>query len=145
MSWLFAVCVSIAFADATSAGQEVCAVPAEAERATTVATLNTVASTFLISSILSDCGFELRFPAAITFCPSSPGPLGPQPVPLGCRLGAMGSDDRRSLSFRLVAPWSLCDEPGGLGRSARHLGGGLSDNLSPVQVLLRALGCSGTV
>src|SRR5216684_3120073 len=47
-SWLLAVWVSIAFADATSGGQEVCPIPAEAERATTVVTPNTVASSFLI-------------------------------------------------------------------------------------------------
>jgi len=44
-----AACVNIAFADATSGGQEVCPIPAEAERATTIVTLNAVASSFLIS------------------------------------------------------------------------------------------------
>jgi hypothetical protein len=43
----------MAFADATSAGQEVCAIPTVAERETADTTLNTVASTFLICLILS--------------------------------------------------------------------------------------------
>jgi hypothetical protein len=45
-----AVCISIAFADATSGGQEVCATPAVAESEKTVTTLNTTASSFLIAS-----------------------------------------------------------------------------------------------
>src|SRR5713101_4602886 len=55
-SWLLAVCVSIAFADATSGGQEVCAIPTVAEREKTVTTLIVAASNFLIVvSVLSDC------------------------------------------------------------------------------------------
>jgi hypothetical protein len=50
----------MAFADATSAGQVVCATPAVAERETADTTLNTVASTFLICVILSHFGFVLR-------------------------------------------------------------------------------------
>jgi hypothetical protein len=62
-----AVCVSIAFAAATSGGQEVCAIPAVAEREKTVAILNVVASTFLIAiSVLSDCGSD----CVPIFCPA---------------------------------------------------------------------------
>jgi hypothetical protein len=50
-----ALCISIALADATSGGQEVCAIPAVAEREKTVRTLNTTARSFLIVSVLSDC------------------------------------------------------------------------------------------
>jgi len=56
----------MAFADATSAGQEVCAIPAVAERETADTTLNTVASIFLISVILSQVGFVLRHPVAFS-------------------------------------------------------------------------------
>src|SRR5712692_9343489 len=85
-SWLLAVCVSMAFADATSGGQEVCAIPTVAESETAVITLNTVASTFLIASILSDfvsdCVFLLGSPLRAS------GPLGPRFAAFGCRLGA---------------------------------------------------------
>jgi hypothetical protein len=48
-SWLLAVCVNIAFADATSGGHEVCAcaIPAVADRENIVITLKP-ASNFLI-------------------------------------------------------------------------------------------------
>jgi hypothetical protein len=49
--------MSIAFAEATSGGQEVCATPVEAASATTVRTLDTVATSFFIASVLSDCVF----------------------------------------------------------------------------------------
>jgi hypothetical protein len=65
----------MAFADATSAGQEVCAVPTVAERETADTTLNTVARTFFISAILSLFGFELRYP--LLHLPAS-GPEGPE-------------------------------------------------------------------
>src|SRR5262245_49784736 len=54
--WLLDICASMAFADATSAGQEVCAIPAVAERETADTILNTVASVFLICVILSQVG-----------------------------------------------------------------------------------------
>jgi hypothetical protein len=56
----------MAFADATSAGQEVWAIPAVAERETADTTLNTVASTFLIAVVLSDFGFLLRCSVAFS-------------------------------------------------------------------------------
>jgi hypothetical protein len=52
----------MAFADATSGGQEVCAIPTVAERVKTVTTLIVAASNFLIVvSVLSDCAFPAFF------------------------------------------------------------------------------------
>jgi hypothetical protein len=52
-----AVCVSIAFADATSAGQDVCAIPTVADSEIIVTILNVVANSLLIAPLLSDCVF----------------------------------------------------------------------------------------
>jgi hypothetical protein len=45
----------MAFADATSAGQDVCAIPTVADREIIVTILNVVANSLLIAPLLSDC------------------------------------------------------------------------------------------
>src|SRR5712692_1604491 len=72
-SWLLAVCVSIAFADATSGGQEVCAIPTVAEREKTVTTLIVAASNFLIVvSVLSDCVLTAFSTGVLLLAPGAP-------------------------------------------------------------------------
>jgi hypothetical protein len=74
-----AVCISIAFAEATSGGQEVCAIPAVAEREKTVTILNPTARSFLIVvSVLSYCvltalstTFSTGFPLPALWGPNS--------------------------------------------------------------------------
>jgi hypothetical protein len=83
----------MAFADATSGGQEVCAIPAVAERETAVTTLNTVASSFLIASILSDFVSDCVFLLGSPF-PAS-GPLGPRLAPCRCRCDAIGISEQK--------------------------------------------------
>jgi hypothetical protein len=53
-----AVCVSIAFADATSGGQDVCAIPTVADSEITVTILNVAANILLIAPLLSNCVFD---------------------------------------------------------------------------------------
>jgi hypothetical protein len=87
-----AVCVSIAFADATSGGQEVCAIPTVAEREKTVTTLIVAASNFLIAvSVLSDCVLTAFSTGFFSW------PLGPQLAAIGCTRDARGSSDLPSL------------------------------------------------
>jgi hypothetical protein len=78
-----AVCVSIAFADATSAGQDVCAIPTVADSEIIVTRLNAAVNILLIAPLLSDCVSD-RVPA-----PSSP--LWMQMRGDGCRWNATKS------------------------------------------------------
>jgi hypothetical protein len=81
----------MAFADATSAGQEVCAIPTVAERETADTTLNTVASTFLISVILSQfVSHFTRAAFAAVFSRFASGPHGARTHALRCSLDAKG-------------------------------------------------------
>src|SRR5262245_14804937 len=102
----------MAFADATSAGQEVCAIPAVAERETADTTLNTVARTFLICAILSHLGL-LRYPAV--FSPSRIWPMRAPTRPLGCSPDAMRCPDNKlhiTQYLKLTSPYALSQDEG---------------------------------
>jgi hypothetical protein len=72
-----AVCVNIAFADATSAGQDVWAIPIVAESEIIVTILRAAANILLIAPLLSDCVSD-RVPARLS-------PLWMQMASDGCR------------------------------------------------------------